>query len=376
MQAIARILVAMCFVTVACADDRWLEFEGSGGAGSGLRAVLISGDEEYRSERGLTQLAKILSTHHGFQTTVLFAIDPESGIINPHVRDNIPGLAALAEADLMIIATRWRVLPPEQMAHIAAYLEAGKPVIGMRTATHAFAPPADIHPAARKYLRNPDGPNPIPDDAWGEYGHWGDGYFGPRNAWKGGFGRLVLGERWIAHHGKHKHESTTGLVAPDAKSHPILRGIADGDIWGSTDVYRVRLPLPADSRTLVLGSVTARAGEYNESDPDFGMRASDNRAIASKNSPHMPVAWTKSYQVPSGNKGRAFTTTMGSATDLDSAGVRRLLVQAAMWAVGREEKIPAGGAMADLVGDYAPEQYSNLPREYWEKRAVRPHDLK
>src|SRR4051812_47551914 len=90
----------------AVADDLWITFEGSEGPGKGKHIVLVSGDEEYRSEEALPQLAKILSKHHGFKTTVLFAIEPETGEINPNKGDNIPGLEALQTADLMIIATR------------------------------------------------------------------------------------------------------------------------------------------------------------------------------------------------------------------------------------------------------------------------------
>ena len=63
--------------------------------------------------------------------------------------------------------------------------------------------------------------------------------------WDGGFGRQVLGETWINHHGDHGKQSTRGIICAGAKDHPILRGIKDGDIWGPTDVYGVRLPLPA-----------------------------------------------------------------------------------------------------------------------------------
>ena len=48
---------------------------------------------------------------------------------------------------------------------------------------------------------------------------------------------------------------TRGILAPDAAGHPILRGIKDGDIFGTTDVYGVRLPLPGDSTPLVMGQV-------------------------------------------------------------------------------------------------------------------------
>jgi len=200
----------------------YVVYEGESGPGRGKHIVLISGDEEYRSEEGLPQLAKILAKHHGFKCTVLFAVDPETGEINPNVRNNIPGLEALKTADLMIIATRFRDLPDDQMKHIADYLEAGKPVIGMRTATHAF--------------------NIRQDSAYHKY----DWRYGGEEYPKG-FGKQVLGETWVAHHGRHKHESTRGIVAPDAAGHPILRGIADGDIWGPTDVYTVNLPLPGDS---------------------------------------------------------------------------------------------------------------------------------
>ena len=55
----------------------------------------------------------------------------------------------------------------------------------------------------------------------------------------------------------------------------------------------------------------------------------------------MPIAWIKTYQGTQGKTGRVFTTTMGSGKDLLSEGLRRLLVNAAYWCVGLEDKIPA-----------------------------------
>lgn len=108
------------------------------GAGNGKRVVLVSGDEEYRTEESFPMLAKILSQKHGFDCTVLFAVNPDGGYIDPNFQKNIPGTAVLDNADLMIIGTRFRQLPDDQLARFAAYLNAGKPVIGVRTATHAF----------------------------------------------------------------------------------------------------------------------------------------------------------------------------------------------------------------------------------------------
>ena len=94
-------------------SDLWVSYPGAGD--DAPHVVLIAGDEEYRSEEALPQLGKILSVHHGVRCTVLFPIDPASGEICPTCLDNIPGLEALETADLMVIATRFRDLPDEQI---------------------------------------------------------------------------------------------------------------------------------------------------------------------------------------------------------------------------------------------------------------------
>lgn len=329
----------LCFALVCCfclggdaasAKD-WVVYEGDQGPGQGKHIVLVSGDEEYRSEEALPQLGKILARHHGFKCTVLFAIG-EEGTIDPMRVDNIPGLESLQSADLMIIATRFRNLPDEQMKHIADYVEAGKPIIGMRTATHAFRIPED-----REYSR----------------------YSFRSKEWPGGFGRQILGETWVNHHGHHGVESTRGIIAPEAEDHPILRGIEDGDIYGPTDVYTVNLPLPGDSQPLVLGQVLQGMDPDDKPETEKG-----------KNDPMMPIAWTKTYSVQEGNVGRVFTTTMGDARDLCSEGFRRLLVNACYWAVGMEDRIPAESKV-DLVGEYEPRGFGFGKHE----KGVRPSDL-
>ena len=63
----------------------WVVYEGGDGPGKGKHVVLVSGDDEYRSEELLPQLGKILAKRHGFKCTVLFAIDPATGTINPKI---------------------------------------------------------------------------------------------------------------------------------------------------------------------------------------------------------------------------------------------------------------------------------------------------
>ena len=135
-------LVLLAIGGIVHAEENWVRYEGQAGPGQGKHIVLVSGDEEYRSEEAMPQLGKILAKHHGFTCTVLFAIDKKDGTINPNQNDNIPGLEALKDADLLILFTRFRNLPPEQMQHLVDYIESGKPIIGLRTATHAFNIPA------------------------------------------------------------------------------------------------------------------------------------------------------------------------------------------------------------------------------------------
>jgi type 1 glutamine amidotransferase len=302
--------LAIFFGGSAMAADPWVVYQGGDGPGKGKHVVLVSGDEEYRSEEFMPQLGKILAKRHGMTCTVLFAVNPADGTIDPNNQNNIPGLAALDKADLMIIATRFRDLPDEQMRHIDRYVKAGRPIIGVRTATHAFSIP--------------------PGKTYSKYS------FNSRD-WDGGFGRQILGETWINHHGHHGFESTRGVVGKDVQQSPIVRGC--DDIWGPTDVYEVRLPLPEGCRPVVLGQVLE------------GMHANDKPVAGKKNDPMMPVAWTKTYQGDAGGTGRVFTTTMGSGKDFESEDLRRLLVNAAYWCLGLEDKI-AARANVDLVGQY------------------------
>jgi hypothetical protein len=320
-------------------------YEGKAGPGKGKHIVLVSGDEEYRSEEALPQLGKILAERHGFKCTVLFAIEDgreipappgkaqapvrtEVGTINPNI-SNIPGLAALDSADLMVIFTRFRDLPDDQMQHIVRYLDAGKPIVGIRTATHAFnIPPGKTY---SKYSYNADDEN-----------------------YSQGFGRQVLGETWISHHGRHGSQSTRGIIAKGQESHPIVRGISDGDIWGPSDVYGVRLPLPGDSQPLVLGQVLA--GMQPNDPPATPAEDRKTKKQSDPNDPMMPIAWTRTYTGAAGNHGRVFCSTIGAATDLSAEGTRRLLVNACYWAVGLEDKIPAQSDVA-LVGEYHPTNF-------------------
>lgn len=316
------------FAVAAIADDQFVTFEPWSGAGEGKKIVLLAGDEEYRSEEALPQLAKILSVRHGFPTTVILPVNSGTGEIDPQVKDNAPGIEALDSAALCIMLLRFRAWPDEQMKHFVDYYLAGKPIIALRTSTHAF-----------DYSKNPD-------SAYAKY-HW------QAKDWVGGFGKQVLGETWVSHHGDHKKEGTRGVIEPAAKNNPILRGVEN--VFGDTDVYTAAPP--SDATILLRGQVTQSL------DP------ASPAVTGKKNSPMQPIAWLREPANEAGKKNRVFVTTMGSATDLANEGFRRLLVNAAYALTGLE--VP-DKADVDLVDDFQPTAYGFNGH----KKGVKPADLK
>jgi len=299
-------------------EPQWIKYAGEQGPGKGKHIVLISGDEEYRSEEALPMLAQILAKKYGFDCTVLFSLDPKTGTIDVLNQTNIPGLHQLESADLMFIFTRFRELPDAQMKYIDKYMKSGKPVIAIRTATHAF-----------NYTRNTKSP-------YAKYD-----YRSKVKSWEDGFGRKFLGETWVDHHGKHGSEGTRGLIdgIQQNAGNPILNGVRD--IWCPTDVYAVR-KLPAGCEPLVYGQSTS------------GMTA---ESPANLNKSIMPVAWTRIYTNESGKKAKVFTSTMGAAIDLLSEDLRRLLINACLWAVNLESKIPEK-ADVEFVSEFKPTMFS------------------
>ena len=305
-------VVLTCLLATVVSAKSGVVLKGRRGQGKDKHIVFVIGDDEYRSEDLMPQLAKILAVRHGFKCTLLFAINKETGEIDPRTLDNIPGLKALEKADLMVMFLRFRELPDKQMKYIIDYTNSGKPIIGLRTSTHSF-----------NYRKNKNSP-------YAKYS------FQDRE-FNGGYGRQVFGETWINHYGHHGRESTRGLIAKGMENHPIVKGI--DDIWGPSDVYGLTT-LTGDSKPLIMGQVLSGMDPKDKPNPDKKL---------------LPVAWTKTYTGEKGKTARVFTTTMGHSFDLKSEGFRRLLVNACYWAMRMEDKIPAKSNV-DFVGEYNPNQ--------------------
>lgn len=295
----------------ALVAEEWLTYPGGDGPGKGKHIVFIAAEASYRSELSMPLMARILS-RHGFRCTVLFAIDPENGTIDPRVKDNIPGLEQLKTADLMVAFLRWRELPDAQMKQIIDYTESGRPIIGIRNATHPF-----------RYPTRPDSP----------YAKYGSDSKAPA----GGWGRDVLGETWVSHYGKNLVESTRADVINFAASHPIFRGM-HRSFWIPDDVYGIGESLSGDSEPMLLGQ------------PLTGWSADDEPV---KDKPAIPIAWTRSYTGASGVKARIFTTTMGHADAFRVEDFRRMLTNACYWCVKLEDQIDPRSDVA-TTGPFEP----------------------
>ena len=260
--------------------------------------MFVTGDDEYRSEITMPMIAAILEKTHGMRTSV--AISKPI----PQTKTNIEGLEALETADLMVMFTRFRALPDDQLARVMKYVDAGKPVVGLRTSTHAF-----LYPEGS-----------------------------PHVALNDGFGRDVFGQKWITHHG---NKSSTPGHGPRREC-------------GASDPAR-RHPVPG-----ALVAVPRRTAERAGDDPARGRQRStrSRREGRDKYPPHQPVAWTREHK-----GARVFFTTLGHPEDFSQESMRRLVVNGILWALGKD--VPKGGADATPITPYvAPESFdlSKVPK--------------
>ncbi len=325
-------LLSLLFISIiginSIASDRLIFLPTSSGGTDGQAAkhiVLIAGDEEYRTEETMPMLAKILTKKHGFKCTVLFALGPDDApYIDPNNSTGVRGLESLATADLMLIGTRFRQPPDEQAQHITNFLNAGKPVIGIRTATHAFN---------------------------------GKGSFGGLSF--GDFGLKILGETWVSHHGKHKSQGGRGVIETTQAANPILRGVSD--IFTPSDIYGVTHLTTTDT-ILIRGAVTESL------DPKSA------NITGEKNEVLQALAWLHTYQRPNGTgSGNSFCTTAGASVDFVNEDLRRLVVNAALHLTGRlvPEKADVG-----FVDPFYPSFYGFIKEpDHWKNVGLMPEDF-
>lgn len=224
-------------------------------------AVVVMAEEGYGTAKTLPAFAlKHLGSN--FKITCVFA--------NSKDRNDIPGIAALDDADLAIWSIRRRTLPQQQLDTFRRFIAAGKPLVAIRTTSHGFSLSKGEPPAGLAQ--------------WPE------------------FDQEVLGGNY---NGDHNNKSGILVRAAEGVAgHPILTGVRFDEFSAFASLYRTS-PLATTAAPLLFG----RADGIEQA---------------------QPVAWTR--QLPNG--GRVFYTSLGHEEDFELRNFQLLLRNAVYWAAG------------------------------------------
>ncbi|WP_088340657.1 ThuA domain-containing protein [Robiginitalea sediminis] len=316
------LFLMILFLLVACGEAVSKTDASKQGEGT-PHIVFVIGDEEYRSEESMPMLAGLVKRELGARVTLCFSVD-SAGVIDPNRLDHIQGLEALDSADLMVLFTRFRALPPEELSRITAFAESGKPMVGFRTATHAF-----LYPDSSAYTHmNNDWPT------------------------------RVFGQQWITHHGHFDdgRAPLTSVSVAEGGNHPILGGVEPFQAYSW--LYHVdggEWQLYGDSRPLLTGQALRSAHEEAGKTDQYPLTN--------------PVAWTKTYTGEAGKAARVFFTTLGHPYDWKDPNMRRLALNGIAW--GLDLPVPENPNL-EPVRPYAPNN-SGFGQVY--KPELRPEDL-
>ncbi|MFP6583966.1 MAG: ThuA domain-containing protein [Candidatus Hydrogenedentota bacterium] len=223
-------------------------------------AVFLIHEDEYDTKHTLPEYAQSeLVDELGWKCTYLFG----DGL------HNIPNTEAIAQADLLFISVRRQVLPKAQLEFIKAHIESGKPIVAIRTASHAFSSRSK---------------SPAAGLEWPEFDH------------------DVLGGNYHNHYGNKSPDSPRTYIwsTPEVESHPILAGISPDKRITTSWLYKVN-PLTESATPIMWGQIEGHPPE--------------------------PVAWTNINAY----KGRVFYTSLGHPDDFASPDFRKMLTNSMQW---------------------------------------------
>ncbi len=227
------------------------------------KLVMLIAEPEYETEKTLP----VFAANHLVKDFRVVTISGSAAAGDT----SLAPIAELADADVLLVSVRRRTPPVAQLAAIRKHVAAGKPVVGIRTASHAFALGKNQALAAG----NADWP------AWDHE---------------------VIGGNYANHHGKGPVTAVTRTASAPA-DHPILRGLTL-PFNTATTLYR-NTPLRPGAVALLTGTIP--------------------------NQPAEPLAWTFTRA----DGGRTFYTSLGGPNDFQNAAFTRLLRNGLLWAAGR-----------------------------------------
>ncbi|HWG42453.1 MAG TPA: ThuA domain-containing protein [Gemmataceae bacterium] len=180
--------------------------------------VMLLAEYEYQTNRTLPEFAH---KHLGkdFRVSTVFGNEKKNA-------NDLPGIEALNDADIVLISMRRRALPEKQMEIVRQFVSRGKPVVGIRTASHAFS------------LRGSKPPEGCA-------------------TWEA-FDAEVFGGHYTNHHGVGPKVDIK--AAEKAADHPILQGVHLAELHGNGSLYQVR-PLAKSTTAILIGSIPDKPAE-------------------------------------------------------------------------------------------------------------------
>jgi type 1 glutamine amidotransferase len=228
--------------------------------------VMMIGEDEYHTWETLPEFAKSELSRGTMKVNIVQQDERD--------KNHFPGIVeALSKADLLVLSVRRRLPPPDELEAVRRYLDSGKPLVGIRTACHAFAP------QGRRAV-------PQGSSSWIE--------FDPQ----------VLGGHYDNHYADGP--KTTITLVPGAGSSAILKDVTVEKLVGNGSLYRVS-PIDPSCQALLIGTIP---GERPE-----------------------PVAWTHLYGP---HNARIFYTSLGHPNDFKEPAFRQLLLNGITWALGQK----------------------------------------
>jgi nicotinamidase-related amidase/type 1 glutamine amidotransferase len=171
--------------------------------------VIVTAEDEYQTEKTLPEFA-LKQLGKDFRVSFVFADAKE--------RHHLPGLEVLDKADVALISVRRRPLLSEELEIVRKFVATSKPLVGIRTASHAF-----LQFAGKK----------LP----------------PGVAEWTAFDKEVLGGTYTGHHGGAY--KATVVIAPGAANDPILINVK-GPFATTGTLYKSR-PLAEGAKPLLMG---------------------------------------------------------------------------------------------------------------------------
>jgi len=203
--------------------------------------AFVIAENEYQANRTLPEFAHELLLTKGVNCE--FALGKEE-FKEPNLY-NIENLQILNDADLVVIQVRRRALPSEQMGIIKEYVNSGKPILGLRTASHAFS-------AAQTVPRTGGNVVAAAGQVSESLAQWPE------------FDKDVLGGNYKGHYGLMK-EGIVFSVVPGMENHPLFKGVSAEDFIGpvvtSYTLYENR-PLRSENiQVLLLGAIPEKPVE-------------------------------------------------------------------------------------------------------------------